>query len=169
MTHNGIEQYMVVIPWWTVVCVLLLLVFVVNVATVAVGTARRLNRLHIRTDSARQSLEAALDNRANLLMTLQPDLHRQASKLTNVVLRADDMSARSMQEIQLLDLVNDEVLAHSMYQQACTRVDLAARFYNEAVTATLALRQRNFVRALRLAGTAPLPEYYEAHMAEDTS
>ena len=40
------------------------------------------------------------------------------------------------------------------------RHDLAVRFYNNAVADTRRLRLRPLIRVLRLAGTAPLPEFY---------
>ena len=41
------------------------------------------------------------------------------------------------------------------------RVLLARRFHNDAVRDTLALRERRWVRLLRLGGRAPLPSYFE--------
>src|SRR4029077_9380255 len=38
---------------------------------------------------------------------------------------------------------------------------LARKFYNDAVAATRAARRRWLVRLLRLAGGAPLPEFFE--------
>ncbi|MCZ9293164.1 hypothetical protein [Corynebacterium meitnerae] len=44
---------------------------------------------------------------------------------------------------------------------ACQRRhDLAVRFYNNAVADTRRLRLRPVIRVLRLAGTAPLPEFF---------
>lgn len=40
------------------------------------------------------------------------------------------------------------------------RHDLAVRFYNNAVADTRRLRLRPVIRVLRLAGTAPLPEFF---------
>ena len=40
-------------------------------------------------------------------------------------------------------------------------MELARRFYNDAVTDTRMLRMRPLVRGLRLAGTAPIPEYFD--------
>lgn len=40
------------------------------------------------------------------------------------------------------------------------RHNLAVRFYNNAVADTRRLRLRPLIRVLRLAGTAPLPEFY---------
>ncbi len=41
------------------------------------------------------------------------------------------------------------------------RVVIARRVHNDAVRDTLTLRRRRKVRYFRLAGTAPLPEYFE--------
>jgi hypothetical protein len=41
------------------------------------------------------------------------------------------------------------------------RVVIARRVHNDAVRDTLRLRRRRKVRYFRLAGTAPLPEYFE--------
>ena len=41
------------------------------------------------------------------------------------------------------------------------RVLMARRFYNDAVRDTRALREKSTVRALRLAGRAPMPDYVE--------
>jgi hypothetical protein len=46
------------------------------------------------------------------------------------------------------------------------RVVIARRVYHDAVRDTLALRSHRLVRWLRLAGTAPLPRYFE--IAEPT-
>lgn len=63
-----------------------LLIAVVVTATVlwAYFTAQRLNRLHIRTDSARQALQAALDRRAALVGALLPDA-AEASKRAEAI------------------------------------------------------------------------------------
>ncbi len=46
-------------------------------------------------------------------------------------------------------------------EAAAHQVFLARRFYNDAVAVTLAARRRRLVRVLRLAGQAPLPEFFE--------
>jgi hypothetical protein len=40
-------------------------------------------------------------------------------------------------------------------------VFLARKFYNDAVAATIAARRRWLARVLRLAGNAPMPEFFE--------
>jgi hypothetical protein len=46
-------------------------------------------------------------------------------------------------------------------ESASHQVFLARKFYNDAVAATLAARRRWLAVLLRLAGTAPLPEFFE--------
>jgi hypothetical protein len=46
-------------------------------------------------------------------------------------------------------------------EAAAHQVFLARKFYNDAVAVTRAARRRWLVRVLRLAGGAPLPEFFE--------
>lgn len=46
------------------------------------------------------------------------------------------------------------------------RIQLAHRFYNEAVSDTRALRLRPAVRFFHLGGTAKLPEYFDYMLAD---
>lgn len=149
------------IPVW-----ILILVVVLAVAAV-VGlwlslTAARLNRLHIRTDAARLNLEGALQARSGVVSALHPELSRTAGRASGVALRASDMDARSDAENALLRQLGGRDLENPAFIEACVKVDIAARFYNDAVGDTRDLRKRPVVRAFRLAGNAPLPMYYEA-------
>lgn len=149
------------IPAW-------LLVLVVVVAVLAlVGlwlslTASRLNRLHIRTDAARLALEGALQSRSAVVSAIHPELMRTAGRTTSVALRAEDMDARSDAENVLLRQLRAEDIGNPAFVEASVKVDLAARFYNDAVGDTRDLRGRSAIRVFRLAGSAPLPAYYEA-------
>ena len=49
---------MILVPWWAVLLAVLAVVVLVA-ALLASATATRLNRMHVRTDLARTSLEAA--------------------------------------------------------------------------------------------------------------
>jgi hypothetical protein len=53
----------------------------------------------------------------------------------------------------------DELLTE--LESAAHQVFLARKFYNDAVAATIAARRRPLARLLRLAGGAPLPEFFE--------
>lgn len=152
---------MIAIPMWVFVpgCVLLVLLMV---GLWASGVANRLNRLHIRTDAARLSLEGALATRAQVVKALRPELSAQIASVEKLPLKATDMGHRTDAENQILSVVPSEVFSNAAFAEASTRVDLAARFYNDAVADTRAVRSRPEVRMLKLAGSAPLPEYYEA-------
>lgn len=156
------------IPVWA-----LILVIVVAVAAM-VGlwlslTASRLDRLHIRTDAARLSLEGALQTRSAIVSVLRPELAGRISQTSAVALRATDMGARSDAENVLLRQLHQEDLVAPAFVEASVKVDLSARFYNEAVGDTRDLRKRPSVRFFRLAGSAPLPEFYEAMSIGDGS
>ncbi|WP_408925657.1 hypothetical protein ACKFRT_02720 [Corynebacterium sp. YSMAA1_1_F7] len=155
---------MITIPVWGFI-VALVLILAIIAGVWASDMASRLNRLHIRTDSARVSLEGALHSRSSVISALQPELGQDVAKVNRVALRATDMGARSGAENELLSELNPEVWSNSSFLEASAKVDLAARFYNDAVSDTLGVRSRPLVRALRLAGRAPLPEYYEALLA----
>jgi hypothetical protein len=154
------------IPGWLLVIVLLVAVVAV-VGMWLSGMASRLNRLHIRTDSARLNLEGTLQGRAAVIGVLRPDLQQDAARAGGMALRAEEMGSRSDAENALLRTLTPEERANPAFIEASTKVDLAARFYNDAVGDTLGLRSRPVVRVFRLAGSAPLPAYYEAMSGGD--
>ncbi|WP_420830302.1 hypothetical protein [Corynebacterium uropygiale] len=129
--------------------------------------AQRLNRLHIRTDSARAQLQAALDRRAAVCAALYPDVRELAAHTEAIPLTPERFEDRARQEAELSRAI---AKAHEEYSpqivDANARLQLAHRFYNDAVRSTRQLRTRPLVRALRLGGTAALPEYFE--FVEDT-
>ncbi|MGO1949098.1 MAG: hypothetical protein ACTH1D_05655 [Mycobacteriaceae bacterium] len=153
---------------WVLVLVLVLAVVAVVGLWLSL-TASRLNRLHIRTDSARLSLEGALQARSGVVAALRPELVRSAGRTASVALRATDMDARSDAENVLLRQLGSGELGNPAFVEASVKVDLAARFYNDAVGDTRDLRKRPAVRVFRLAGSAPLPEFYEAMSLADGS
>lgn len=125
-------------------------------------TAQRLNRLHIRTDSARQSLNAALDRRCALVGALIPGATEVARKAEAIPLEYPRFSERSHAERAVSEVINAQPAPiPEALVDAAARVELAHRFYNEAVTDTRGLRTRSSIRFLRLGGAAPLPEYFE--------
>lgn len=130
----------------------------------ASSIATRLNRLNIRTDEARLSLEAALGRRAAVVSALFPELAERTSRVEAL----DVMDpARPIKEHELAVLVRDKAESLTAKQAAAladaqARVEMAIRFYNHAASDTRALRLRPLVKALRLAGHAAVPEFYEA-------
>lgn len=128
----------------------------------AYSTAQRLNRLHIRTDSARQALEAALDRRAALVGALIPDAAESARRAEAIPLIYSRFGDRSRAERHISEVIIKQTTpVPKALVDAAARVELAHRFYNEAVTDTRDLRTRISISALRLGGRAPLPEYFE--------
>lgn len=131
----------------------------------ALVTARRLHALHIRTDSALNSLRFALDRRVAIAAALHPELHVSAAQTEAVALRHEHVDARSKREreftreLQLLYPNTAEV--PDLLVDSEIRVELASRFYNEAVSDTRALRLKPLVKALRLGGTAPMPTFFD--------
>ena len=157
----------VTVPIWVVVLVIALIVVLVG-GLVASSTATRLNRMHIRTDLARSSLEAALGRRAAVARAAYPELAGVVAKVEATPLRANNTGQRADVENELtrkiVALYEEQPVDRTMaieLSDAHTRLERARRFYNDAVTDTKALRARPLVRALRLAGTAPEPEYFD--------
>lgn len=133
-------------------------------------TAQRLNRLHIRMDSALQNLQAALDLRATLTEALLPELASVARVAVALPLAHNQYDRRAAKERRLSEALAKHVEGNTALPpqliDANARVELAHRFYNDAVTTTRTLRTRPLVRICRLGGTAPLPDYFELAYVE---
>ncbi|HWO67204.1 MAG TPA: NUDIX domain-containing protein [Umezawaea sp.] len=156
---------------WFVTTLLIVLALAVLVGPWVLGTANRLDRLHVRTDAAWAGLDASLARRAVVARTvvtaeLDPDV---ATMLRNVADRAEraPRAEREAAENELSGLLADldrstlpPVLAAEL-ADAEQRVVLSRRVHNDAVRDTLSLRGRRVCRWLKLAGTAPQPEYFE--------
>ncbi|AZA09148.1 hypothetical protein [Corynebacterium pseudopelargi] len=125
-------------------------------------TAQRLNRLHIRTDAALQSLQATLDRRAAIAAVLIPDIAPQAHAAEQVPLEYANFAQRIEKERPISAAIAQlGEQPPAPLADAEVRLQLAHRFYNEAVADTRALRTRPLVRITRLGGRAQLPEYFE--------
>lgn len=119
------------------------------------GRVRRLHRLHIRLDAARAGLDAALRRRAEAALRVgvvvpappTADAGFVANALTRAIARLDRAALPAAARAELVDA--EQLLV------------LARRVHNDAVRDTLGLRSRRLVRWLRLAGTAPVPAYFE--------
>lgn len=159
---------MISMPVWVVVLAVLAVIVLVA-ALLASATATRLNRMHVRTDLARASLEAALGRRGAVARAAYPELGADVAHAESLRLTAADPHSRADAENALgkkiaeayREAPPEAALAIELHD-ASTRVELARRFYNDAVTDTRKLRMRPLVRGLRLAGTAPVPEYFDA-------
>ncbi|QQQ73835.1 NUDIX domain-containing protein [Saccharothrix sp. 6-C] len=146
---------------------LVLLALAVLIGPWTLGTANRLDRLHVRTDAAWAALDAALARRAVVTRAVaavcgKPELRAAADRAERST--RPDREAAENRLSALLDALDRSVLEPALAAElsdAEQRVVLARRVHNDAVRDTLALRRRRSVRWLRLAGTAPTPSYFE--------
>lgn len=154
----------------TITIIGLVLLAVVLIGVWAYGTANRLDRLHVRTDLAWQALDAALARRAVVVRALGADLPAaEAEGLTALTLRAErvDRHDREGAENELsralagIDAMAVRPGLQAEMADADARVLIARRFHNDAVRNTRALQGRRLVRWLRLAGTAPMPQFFD--------
>ena len=166
--------------------VLWVAVVVVAVTWYLTWTATRIDRLHARVDGARAALDAQLLRRASVALELATS--SLLDPATSVLLagaahdaRAAGTDDREPVESDLTKALRaafadpDTVAAVradpygagllTELEAAARRVQLARRFHNDAVRATVAVRRQRVVRYLRLAGRAPMPETVEM---EDT-
>jgi hypothetical protein len=164
------------------IIITILAVFAVALLGVYVSwRAGRLDRLHARVDGARASLDAALVRRSSVALELASSgLLDPATSLLLASAAHDARSAEGSQELPESDLTRalravfgqpdfraslagrdgaEELLTE--LESAAHRVFLARKFFNDGVAATRAARHRPLARALRLAGRAPLPEFFE--------
>ena len=135
----------------------------------ALFTAQRLNSLHIRTDASLAQLQAALDRRAAVTAAVAPSLAALAQRAESTELYQGHLEPRTMAERELSAAIVREFPADrrpAALADAEGRIQLAHRFYNEAVSDTRALRLRPAVRLFHLGGTAKLPEYFDYMLAE---
>jgi hypothetical protein len=135
----------------------------------AMRTATRLDRLHVRTDAAWAALDAALYRRALTVSALESSvaLRRAAHAAMHARPSArEDLENELCRLLSALDRRRLAPASASKLADAEQRVVIARRVYHDAVRDTLALRSHRLVRWLRLAGTAPLPRYFE--IAEPT-
>jgi hypothetical protein len=144
--------------------------------------AGRLDRLHARLEAARFALDAALLRRSSVALELASS--GMLDPATSVLLAGAAHDARSAavpgREMAESDLTRalravfgqpgfrallagrdgaEELLGE--LESAAHQVFLARKFYNDAVTATRRARRRWLVMLLRLAGTAPMPEFFD--------
>jgi 8-oxo-dGTP pyrophosphatase MutT (NUDIX family) len=135
-------------------------------------TASRLDRLHVRTDAAWSGLDAALARRAVVTRTIAAagELDPEAAKALRDAADLAELADRGEREAAedelsaLLGHIDPDTLPVGLAEElveATHRVMLARRVHNDAVRDTRALRARRLVRWLRLAGTAPHPNYFE--------
>ncbi|GEL18106.1 hypothetical protein [Pseudonocardia asaccharolytica] len=158
-----------VLAWIALIALLLVVTWV---SVLSVSRARRLDRLHVRTDAARAGLEAALDRRSRVAGRIAAALHaggRDATALHSALTGARTAAANDRESAEnaltrALSEIDRSAVADGVVRElvdAEQLVILARRVYNDAVRDTLGLRSRRLVAWLRLAGTAPLPRYFD--------
>src|SRR4051794_28065381 len=144
--------------------------------------ATRLDRLHVRLETARAGLDAALVRRAAVALELAAS--RQLDPATSLLLaaaaheaRIADADNREFAESDLsralravvdqpdfrrtLGAREDGSALLEDLDAAVRKVSYARSFYNNAVTATRTARRKLLPRVLPLSGRAPLPEFFE--------
>ena len=135
-------------------------------------TAGRLDRMHIGIDAARASLELQMATRAETIAEVlaeghvDPVSHQLLSTALSRRRAFDFQTCEAESELSglLRELVEayEGVVADPELQQdlrsACNRVEIAYRFYNDAVEQTIQMRLRPMVRYLGLAGHTAMPE-----------
>ena len=161
-------------------------VAVLLVAGWAYHTANRLDRLNVRVDLARQSLESNLDRRAVVVRAVSAEMIAGDGAANSRTSVDDGVAAQARELATLADRAEraaptaredaENALSAALARtdpnrrsaalvvelaDAETRVMMARRFYNDAVRDTRALAQRRPVRWLRLGGHAAPPEYFE--------
>jgi hypothetical protein len=161
--------------------VILLVAAAILVGVYVSWRAGRLDRLHARVEAARAALDAALVRRSAVALELAAGgLLDPATSLLIASAAHDARAAGQLDERAQSDLTRalraalsqpgfrtdliartggDELLAE--LEAAAHQVFIARKFYNDAVAATRSARRRWLVRLLRLAGGAPMPEFFE--------
>jgi hypothetical protein len=137
----------------------------------ALHTATRLDRLHVRTDAGWAGLDAALTRRALVVLgacaaTESMPGCAELREAAHAALAAEPMVREELENelgraLAVVDRTYLDAVWAGQLVDAEQRVMIARRVYNDAVRDTLALRAHRSVRWLRLAGTAPLPRYFE--------
>jgi hypothetical protein len=166
--------------WWIVS--IIAVVLVASAALLAYLTAHRLDRLHIRTDLAAAALYEAFLRRHTVAVAIAEGLgphderaaewlhscaarakHRSADKFTPGAPQTGIEQAENDLTSALSDLPPESMGPHLRAEatDAGDRLEMARRFYNDAVRDTRRLREKKVVSWFRLAGSAPMPEYIE--------
>lgn len=169
------------IPAWVGVASVAALVVVLASFYVS-WRAGRLDRLHTRVETARAALDAALARRhtvvvefaaapwldpaSSLLLAEAAGRARQASEGADRESRelAESALSRTLRTVAEESGAEGDGTDTGLWEEIATetrRTHIARRFYNDAVAATRHARASRLVRVLRLAGSAPMPEFFE--------
>jgi len=164
--------------WLLVILVLLIFTWYLS------NLAGRLDRLHLKAEAARASLDAQLAHRTSAVGRLVEKLGDSNESTLSlktawrealmIELAHSDSQSQWQIETELTlrlnevfdnqpNLENDSALTELMRDlaAACRRVQYARAFHNDAQKAALEVRSRWVVRFFRLAGRARLPRVIE--------
>jgi hypothetical protein len=169
----------------TTVTLVLATMLVLGALTVLLSwTAGRHDRLHIRLTTAETSLELQLADRVTCTMRIASSPLLDPASAVVLLAAAEDAraghgragheAAESRLSETLRAVLGDEEVVEELWQaasaddrlaladlaSACERVRFAARFHDELVTRTIAMRRRRLVAWLHLAGHAPWPQRF---------
>ncbi len=139
-------------------------------------TLTRLDRLHARVDAAQAALDAQLVRRAAALLhvveagaaplrRIEAGRYEQVATLALATVGFDREGAENAVGHAIADLAERHPDTRDPeageLHEACVRVSIARRFYNDAVRDTRALRSRRMPRILHLAGHREMPGYFD--------
>jgi hypothetical protein len=139
-------------------------------------TLTRLDRLHARVDAAQAALDAQLVRRAAaLLHVLQSGVasvdpsriaHYERTAAAALVATGVGREVAENQVGRVIATLAEHAaevrpVQSSELHEACVRVAIARRFYNDAVRDTRTLRGRRMPRFLRLAGHREMPRFFD--------
>lgn len=145
-------------------------------------TLTRLDRLHARVDAAGAALDAQLVRRSAALLEAAAasssipsaarwQYERLAREALAVGASAPHDATRDDRRVPVENAVGRAVnelaratrhpAAADELREAAARVEVARRFYNDAVRDTRTLRSRRMPRVLRLAGYVPMPQFFD--------
>jgi len=141
-------------------------------------TLTRLDRLHARVDAAWAALDAQLVRRAAALQHVaeSPDsglpaaLRAPCDEVARAALTARTQDAARQSTENAVGRMISSVAegadqlrpdAEAELGEGAERVQVARRFYNDAVRDTRALRSRRMPRLLRLAGRRAMPQFFD--------
>jgi hypothetical protein len=139
-------------------------------------TLTRLDRLHARVDAARAALDAQLVRRAAALLQVSeaPETPLDADERAEYAAVAqsalapagpDRRAAENAVGRAVVRLADGRAAlrpeAGEELREAAARVQVARRFYNDAVRDTRTLRARRMPRLLRLAGHVEMPQFFD--------
>jgi hypothetical protein len=127
--------------------------------------ATRLDRLHVRVETARAALDAALVRRAAAALELAA---ARTADADNREFAESDLSRALRAVADQPDFAGtiageggDGTDVLEELSSSAAKVAYARRFYNDAVAQARAARRKPLIRVLPLAGRAPLPDFFE--------